>query len=220
MIAPVSRLSRQEIVWLSRHRCTHKHTYLEHYTCYIKENPLKEEIGFFDIEASNLNANFGIMFSYAIKVGGKNEIVERVITKKELSECLDRKVVEQCVEDLSKFDRIVTFYGKRFDLPFVRTRAVSMNIPFPEYGELIHEDIYFTVKYKFKLHSNRLENACRVLLGATEKTHIDPEYWIKALQGHQKSLDYIADHNRKDVTDLEKLYNKINYYGRKTNSCA
>lgn len=220
MIAPVSRLNKHEIVWLSGHRCKHKHTYLEHYPCYVSENPLKEKIGFFDIEASNLAANFGIMFCYCIKVAGKDEILERVITKKELSTCLDKNVVKQCIEDLGKFDRIVTYYGKRFDMPFVRTRAVATGLGFPGYGEIVHEDMYFNVKFKFRLHSNRLENACRVLLGSTDKTHLDPEYWIKALQGNKKSLDYIADHCRKDVTDLEKLYNKINNFTKKTETFA
>lgn len=218
MLAPIGRLKKSEIVWLSRKRCRHGHTYLNHYPCYIKENPLREKIGFFDIEASNLEANFGIMLSYCIKTGGKDEILHSVITKKDLSRKLDYEVVKRCVDDLGKYDRIVTFYGKRFDFPFTRTRAVVLGIPFFNYGELIHEDLYFNVRYKFKLHSNRLENACRVLVGQTDKTHIDPAHWLKALQGDKKALDYILDHNKKDVIDLEKLYHKINQFTPKIES--
>lgn len=218
MLAPVGRLKKKEIVWLGRHRCRHGHTYLEHYSCYLKENPLNEKIGFFDIEASNLNANFGIMLCYCIKIGGKDKILERTITDKELRTCLDKEVVKQCIKDLEGFDRIVTYYGKRFDFPFVRTRAVHLDIPFFNYGEVIHEDLYFNIKYKFKLHSNRLENACRVLLGQTDKTHIDPNHWLKALQGDKKSLNYIIEHCRYDVRDLEKLYEKVFQFTRKTDT--
>ena len=218
MLAPVTRLKKKEIVWLNRHKCKHGHTYLSHYECYLKENPLSEKIGYFDIEASGLQANFGIMLCYCIKVGGKKKILERVITAEELRTCLDKKVVEQCVKDLEGFDRIVTFYGKRFDFPFLRTRAVHMDIPFFNYGELIHEDLYFNIRYKFKLHSNRLENACRVLLGKTDKTHLDPNYWLRALQGDKESLDYILQHCRYDVKDLEKLYGKVYQFTRKTDT--
>ena len=216
MLAPVSRVKKSEINYLASHRCKHSHTYLEHYNCYLKENPLRQRIGFFDIEASNLNANFGIMLCYCIKENNKRKIFERCITADELRTCLDKNVVEQCIKDISQFDRIVTFYGKRFDFPFLRTRAVHLDIPFFHYGEVIHEDLYFNIKYKFKLHSNRLENACRVLLGQTDKTHIDPNHWLKALQGDKKSLDYILTHCRYDVKDLEKLYEKVYTFTRKT----
>lgn len=217
-LAPVSRLSKKEIVWLSTHRCRHRHTYLEHYPCYLKENPLKEQIGFFDIESSNLSADFGIMFCYCIKWGNKNKILHRSITKEELATCLDKKVVQQCVKDLSKFDRIVTYYGSKFDFPFVRTRAVALDVPFFNYGELIHTDLYYNVKFKFKLSSSRLENACRILLGHTDKTRINSRVWIQSLQGDPKSLDYILDHCKKDVKDLEKLYWKLESYKPKRNT--
>lgn len=214
-LAPVWKLKHKEIVWLARHRCRHYHTYLEHYQCYLKENPLKEKIGFFDIETSNLQADFGIIYCYCLKEYGKNKIYERLITKQELNSCLDKKVVEQCIKDLSRFDRIVGFYSSRFDNGFVRTRAVALNIPFPEYGELIHNDIYYIVRNKFRIHRNRLEDACRVLVGKTRKTHLDAHHWIKGLQGNKESLTYILEHCRGDVRDLEDLYNKIINYSKK-----
>lgn len=218
MLAPVGRLTKKEINFLAKRRCKHGHTYLEHYACYLKENPLGERVGFFDIEASGLQANWSIMLCYCIKDAGKKKIYHRIITKEELSTCLDKKVVEQCVEDLKKFDRIVTFYGKKFDFPFCRTRALVHDIPFMNYGELIHDDLYFNIRYKFKLHSNRLENACRVLLGRTDKTHLDPNSWVKALQGDEQSLKYILDHCKYDVKDLEKLYRKVYTFTRKQNA--
>ena len=79
-IAPVSRLKKTEIVWLAAHRCRHSHTYLEHYNCYLDENPNKGRTGYFDIETSNLAANYGIMYCYCIKDGNSDKIFERTIT--------------------------------------------------------------------------------------------------------------------------------------------
>ena len=213
-LAPVTRLKKKEINWLSTHKCKHSHSYLEHYNCYIQENPLQQKVGFFDIETSNLKANYGICFCYCIKTQNKDEIKHRTITRDELLKDLDRGVIAQCIKDLSEYDRIITFYGKRFDYPFVRTRALAHNLDFPIYGQQFHDDVYFIIKHKFCLNSNRMEVACRTLLGETEKNHVDANYWIRALQGDKKSLSYILDHCKRDVRDLEKLYNKVINFSR------
>jgi uncharacterized protein YprB with RNaseH-like and TPR domain len=212
---PISRMKKQEIIWLHNHTCKHGHTYLEHYSCFAKEQPLNQRIGFLDIETSHLRADFGIMLCYCIKELGKKDIKSGIITKQELLTCLDEKVVGKCVEDLRGFDRIITFYGKRFDAPFLRTRAVVHDIDFPQYGLIIHDDMYFLVRSKFLLSSNRMENACRVLVGKTEKTKLNPTVWLRAMQGNQESFDYILEHCKNDVQDLERLYFKVRDYTRR-----
>lgn len=214
----IARMKKLEIVWMSNHKCKHNHTYLEHQNCYVKDFPNQERMGFIDIETTNLKADFGIILCYCIADQASDKIYERTITKKELSKDLDKKVVQQCLEDMGQFDRLVGYYSSRFDIPFIRTRAVSMNLPFPEYGGQLHQDLYFVIRNRFNLSSKRLENACRVLLGSTEKTRIHAQYWIRALQGDVGSLDYIRDHCKKDVTDLKKLYNKVIKYSRRTDT--
>jgi len=218
MIAPVGRLTKKEIIWLHNHRCRHGHTYLEHYNCYLQENPKGLKIGFFDIEASNLKADFGIMLCYCIKVLGKRKIYERCITKEELQKekVLDKEVVKQCIEDLRKFDKIISYYGSRFDFPYVRSRALFWGLDFPGYGDLAHKDVYYMVRNKLCISRNRLEQACRHVLGKSRKTHIDPQAWVLALQGHEKSLKYILHHCRRDVRDLEDLYLAINGFVKET----
>ena len=214
MPAPVHRLKKAEIVRLANSKCQHDHTYLDHYNCYLEEQPeAQEKIGFLDIESSNLVADFGIMLSYCIKERGNDTILSSVIKRHDIQKAKagdeDRKVVAQCIKDLQKFDRIVTYYGKRFDIPFIRTRASSCGLDFPSYGSLIHDDLYFVVRHRFRMSSNRLENACRVLLGDTNKTRIEGKYWRAAARGDEESLSYILDHNEKDVVDLERLYDHV-----------
>jgi uncharacterized protein YprB with RNaseH-like and TPR domain len=148
-------------------------------------------------------------------MGGKRKILSRTVTKQEIKTCLDKEVVKQCIKDLSECDRIVTYYGKRFDLPFLRTRALYWGLDFPNYGEIIHDDIYFIIKHRFCLSRSRMENACRTLIGRTEKTHIDASYWIKALQGDKEAINYIHNHCKRDVRDLERLYHKVINFSRR-----
>ena len=109
----LATLRKGELIWMATHRCQHRHLYIEHPSCYEREilEQSREKIGFLDIETFNLEANFGIMLSYCIKISGKDEIIERLITTKELrSQEMDKPVVSQCVRDIQQFDRIVGHY--------------------------------------------------------------------------------------------------------------
>jgi uncharacterized protein YprB with RNaseH-like and TPR domain len=211
---PIHRHTKKELDWMSKNSCRHNHSYLEHYNCYLTEVVERDHtIGFFDIETSNLKANYGIMFGYAIKTHNKDEIRKSWITEKDLrSGIYDKKVVQDCIDDLMKYDRIVTYFGTRFDLPFVRTRAAVHNLDFPLFGQILHKDLYYLIRSKFQLHSNRLDVACETILGDSLKTRINPTIWMQAMQGGKDALDYIEDHCDKDVIDLERLYDATIIY--------
>jgi uncharacterized protein YprB with RNaseH-like and TPR domain len=217
--APIHRLKKNELVWLATHYCRHGHNFLSHYNCYEAK---EEKIGFLDIETTNLQADFGFILSYCIKDSTSDEILYRTITKAEIEKAKrgdeDKEVVRQLIKDMEKFDRVVTYYGKRFDIPFIRTRALSMGLEFPPYGAQKHTDLYFTAKHKLKLSSNRLENVCRTILNKTQKTRVEGRYWRAASRGDEASIEYILDHNKKDVLDLEKIYNRLVGFGRQVDT--
>lgn len=214
MPAPVHRLKKTEIVWLAQHQCRHGHRYLDHYACYLDEQPDTERIGFFDIETTHLKGNFGLMLAYCIMDDKTEEIHSALITKADIlnPKVRDKRVVEKLIKDLEKFDQVVTFYGTKFDIPFSRTRAMIHGLEFPSYGTLKHKDVYYVVRHKFSLHSNRLENACRTLVGSTGKTSLQPALWQAAAYGDRKALVYILDHCKEDVRDLRRLYWKVLEY--------
>ena len=219
MPAPIHQLKKQEILWLSGHKCeAHKHRYLDHYNCYLREQNIQERLGFLDIETSNLNADYGVILTYCIKDSQTGDILHCEISKEdiEISEPgkEDKRVVRQLIRDMGLFSKVVTYYGVRFDIPFIRTRAMVNKIPFLTYGTLTHKDVYFGVKAKFKLSSSRLENACRVLLGKTNKTRIDSKNWAGAQRGNPEAIAYVLKHNKYDVIDLEKLYYKVMDYAK------
>ncbi len=211
----IAKTKKQDLIWMSKHKCKHHMDYIQHYNCFIAEHPDNQKVGYIDIECTNLKADFGIVLCYCIKDAASDKIYEKVITKKDLTTVLDKNVLKQCIEDMQRFDRLLGFYSSRFDIKFLRTRAVALGLEFPEFGSIIHEDVYFMVRNRFCLSSNRLENACRALLGRTEKTRLDSIYWIKALTGDEESLKYILDHCEHDVTDLQKLHEKISDFSMK-----
>jgi len=207
-------MNKSELMNLFKGRCKHGHLYAEHPSCYVEEKQKKVKIGYFDIETSNLKANFGIVLSYAIKERGKDKILSSTITKSELVDgTLDKRLVKDCISDMRTFDILMGYYSTKFDIPFIRSRALYWNLDFPKYGELQHKDIWYMVRHKMSLHSNRLEAACNHL-GIKGKTHLDGTHWVMALTGNEKALSYILDHNKYDVIILEKLHNRIKDYAR------
>lgn len=199
-------LPKEKLIFMATNKCKHGHTFLEHPNCF-KEIP--ERIGFFDIEASNLNADFGIMISYAIKeLDGP--VLSSIITPKELaSKHLDRRLTKECIEDIRKFDRIITYYGTNFDLPFVRTRSLLHGLDFPVYKEVKHTDVFYWAKTKLCLHRKRLQVVCD-FLGIPSKGHpMIPNIWNAAMTGNKKALKHILIHNREDVISLEEVYKRL-----------
>lgn len=217
-VAPVSRMNKEEIRRLSRLHCKHGMPYIAHYSCYLRDMP-KQRVGVFDIETSHLKASLGVMLCYKIQILGTNEIVGRTITKHEvLSPDCDKKIVRECIKDISGCDRLITYFGSRFDLKFIRTRALIHGLDFPAYGEIVGTDLYYMVRNRFQLHSNRLQTACEVLLGKSEKTTFNTMMWMKALQGSKEALNYIDEHCEKDVADTARLYLKVNKFSIETNT--
>lgn len=206
--APVTMLSKKKVDYLGTHYCKHGHTYLEHYSCYLNGNHQGEKVGYFDIECTNLNADYGYMLCYCIKVGGEDTIIRGVIDKKDLEKNLDRVLVTQCLKDLAKFDRIFTYYGTKFDIPYLKARALIHGIPITSlsFGSRFHKDMYYVAKRNLKISSRRLENVSRLLIGSTRKTHLEPTIWTYASMGDKKSLDYVVNHCDGDVLDLEDVH--------------
>lgn len=218
MPAPIKTLTKAQIEWLGTHRCRHRVTYLEHYNCFLiekPESPLKENIGFFDIETTGRSSEFSFILSYAIKVADEDTILGRTVTPKEVeSQLLDKNLIKEMIDDLKKFQRIVVHWGsdRKFDLPFSRTRALIHGFEFPLYREIFVVDTWKILKYKFAFSYNRLGWVCEQL-GIPAKEHpLKPIIHQRASLGDKEALEYVWIHNVEDVISLEKLYNKIKDY--------
>jgi len=220
MVAPVRTLRKMDIEWLGTNYCKHGHTYLSHYDCFVKEapdaSPFKERVGHFDIEASNLNANFGYVFSYCI-IDNDKKVLGRVLRPHEIrSGQFDSKLMAELSADLRKFNRVVVHYGGdgRFDCPFVRTRSIKAGVDFPLYKEIYVSDTWRISRNKLKLSSNRLETISK-FFGIEAKNHpMNFDVWCHAMTGDKDSLQYIWDHNVEDCESLRQVYNLLKPYTR------
>lgn len=173
-----------------------------------QEAPLRE--CFVDIEASQLTGTFGHVISWALKPRG-GPTVSDVLRRRSLSE--ERRILRSFLRTVRGFDLVYTYYGTRFDLPFLRTRCMYHGLPFPEYLELYHRDVYYVARRVLRLHSTRLEAVAR-FLGVKGKTPLDPNVWVSAEFGDKEALRYILEHNVADVEVLEQVWERLEPYAR------
>lgn len=205
----IKKSSKDQLVKLagSKERCSHGHTIFEHPNCFDLNRG--ERVGVIDIETDHLKADFGTTLCYVIKELDKPNYYTRVITQAETMKVNDKRVVEGCIEDMRRFDRLIGYYHTGFDIPFLRARASINELEFPPYGSIYVDDLYYIIRKNFSLSSKGLENACRQLLGISNKTKLDGKIWKSASRGDDVSMGYILDHCMKDVEDTEKLYHHI-----------
>lgn len=197
-------------------RCKHRHTAAEHPQCFMNGKLIDDaqwwkqvRTGYLDIETTGFNASFCFMLSWAIRDGNTGKVYSDSITQKDLeSGNLDRRIVRNLLEVMNKFDCVVTYYGTKFDLPFIRTRAYANGFQFFNIGQIKHIDLYYVVKSKLKLQRSSLEAAC-ALFGIKGKNHVASDIWLLAMIGHKKSLDYVVDHNIRDVEILQQLHKRL-----------
>jgi len=168
MKPPLAQMTKKEILKLFKWKCSHGHSGLAHYNCYRREKDKPEKVGYLDIETSSLKANFGIMISYCIKPQGSRKILKGLITAKDMANGnMDKRIVAQCIDDMRKFDRIVGHYSSRFDIPFIRTRAIIHKLKFPVYGEIVQTDTWRMARNLLALSSNRQDVVAEAILGNT-----------------------------------------------------
>jgi len=165
-----------------------------------------------DIEASNLSADFGMILCVGYKEVGKGRPTVISIADYETADRNPLKAEKRLLKDLSEVlldaDAWVFQFGKFYDLPFVNSRLLYHGMPtlptnFP------HVDTWRVAKNNLKLRNNRLITISEFLGTKDEKNPIRGEQWIRALAGHKPSLNYIIEHCRLDVLVLEEVYTRL-----------
>jgi len=216
-VTNLKNTNAQQYEWLYTHRCQHRHRFTRHFNCFLTENGIKERIGFFDIETSNLKANFGIELAWCIlgETGTKMQS-SRMTAADVKSGCEDKRLITECVKAMKGYDRLVTHYGTYFDVPFQRTRAIIHHIPFPERGTIYHTDVWKWAKKSLCLHSNRQNVIAESLYGKTEKTRISHPAWRQAMMGNEAASLVVLDHCKHDVFELRKNFFTLLPFNRLT----
>ena len=159
----------------------------------------------FDIETSNLQADFSILMTACIKPYGQKPFVFRAddYPEWEADRANDYKITKAIAEELRKHAIIITHYGTYFDVPFLRAKMMKHGLePLPQ---MFAVDTWMIAKKNYKMSSKRLKNMSNFFaLGVKEE--VEGGLWMEAAyNGSREAMARIVAHNIKDVEILEKL---------------
>ena len=161
------------------------------------------EVAVWDIETSNLKADFAVLLCAGIKPVGK----EPIMLYRGRSGINDKKLAYSIKIELEKYDILVGYYTLGFDLKF-------LNIPLLYWGyeplrPKFHIDVYRIARQLFNISNRRLATVAH-FLKIEGKDHVEGELWMKAaLEGDKEAIMRIIDHCKRDTEVLEKVFNRI-----------
>jgi uncharacterized protein YprB with RNaseH-like and TPR domain len=166
------------------------------------------EPAYFDIETTNLKANFGRILCASVADMFGNVRTFRIDDPPYQRERRrdDIGVAVALRDYLEEFDFIVGWYSKMFDVPYLNTRLLLGNER-PLRQDMKHVDaIWKAKKGSLALHSARLDALAKTLRLDVQKSVLDPEIWQDAADGDRDAMDYIVKHCELDVLILRKVF--------------
>lgn len=176
-------------------------------------------IGYLDIETTGLSADFGYTLCAVIldEESGMFDVVridetkgyydKKAIGTKEFWKRVDKEILTKFVDMFNKYDIIVHFNGKWFDMAFLNTRLLKHGLKIlPDVKQV---DIYQVARKHIKTRSKRLDAIKEFLEVDTDVTGHDWEYWQMAGARVKEGLDYVVDHCKRDVERLRIVTHKV-----------
>ncbi len=122
----------------------------------------------------------------------------------------ESQVLEEILPYIEEADHLIYQNGDRFDLKWLRTRSLIHGLPMrPKYKTI---DTLKMAKRLFNFNSNKLEYMSTLLTGEG-KLETKFDLWRRiVLNKDQAALAYMVKYNRKDVTKLQEVYEKLAPY--------
>lgn len=127
----------------------------------------------------------------------------------------ERELLEWLRSELKKYNCVVTWYGSKFDLPFILSRAVPLKVDMRELLKLRSIDLYDWCKEYLKLSSYKLEDVANFMGVKREMEFRGNDVHalsLLAARGNKEAMNAIMDHCKEDLILLKKIYEKLEPY--------
>jgi hypothetical protein len=154
---------------------------------------------FFDIETSNLRADYGGVLVASFKPYGQKPFS---LSVKQIGH--DSLVVREAKKILEDAKVWVSYYGKGFDVPFLNTRLLK-NGQMP-IDKRPHLDMYFKLKYSTLTSRKSLSHLLLWLGTPEQKMSVSADTWATIGSDIKKSMPKMIARCESDCAGLEDLY--------------
>lgn len=148
----------------------------------------------------------GYIMSCSLKWLGETDIIYLENRKHN-----DRKIVKDICKYLDEADFVVAHNGAKFDIPFIRARAVINDVPPPSPFKVI--DTLKIAKKEMMFRRNTLQFLAEALdVGLRKSSHVKyPGFklWLGCINGDDMAWEEMRQYNILDVEVLEQVYIKL-----------
>ncbi len=168
------------------------------------------ELVFFDIESYSLSPDYGSMLVFSALPYNATKATTFAVTTKGVGN--DRKVVREATEYLNEKACWVSFYGKMFDVPFIRSRLLKWNMDL----ELIkkhHIDLYWVIRANVNPARKSQAHLLDWLKVDTRKMSVSADDWSEVGQ-KPSSIRVLKQRCESDVFGLRDLYKRTKMFVR------
>lgn len=145
------------------------------------------------------------LLSWAAKWRGRNYVYSDVLTPAEVKRADDSRIMGTLYDVMVDADIVVAHNINRFDWPRFRGYILDNELP-----PLPEPRIIDTVNWakQFGLPYKKLDYLSE-RFGFGGKHDTDMDLWRRCMEGDTRALKYMAKYNRKDVRDLEGIFEKF-----------
>lgn len=178
---------------------------------YVKTTNRKAKILLYDIETTDLNADWGECLMISWK--WLNEPTVYIKTVRDYShpevalDTHDKPLIQDFMKILEEADVIIGHYADKFDYLFLQTRAMYHGLgPLPAVPSV---DTWKIARFQLKLKSNRMANIAEFFELSQQKSSVSKRLWRLSKQHHSDAISTLADYCIQDVLTLEAVFNKL-----------
>jgi uncharacterized protein YprB with RNaseH-like and TPR domain len=164
------------------------------------------DIAFFDIETTFSNWRRMLCGSIADGLGKVTTLSHDTHPGKNWQD--DSVLVKAYCEELDKYDVIVGWNSKLFDVPVLNSRMLYHG--FRPYDPKMHLDLmYKATGSSIAIGRKSLDNVSKYFGVQNKKTPLDPRTWDNADHGDRAAYEKIIEHCEADVLVLRDVYAKL-----------
>ena len=116
-------------------------------------------------------------------------------------------LLDRAHELLNEADIVVTYNGKKFDLPTLNKEFLEGGYSPPAPYKQV--DLYQTAKREFRFASNKMDHLAKELGIRTKVKHNGFELWVRCMEGDSAAWKTMERYNKRDVLILDKLYHRL-----------
>ena len=116
----------------------------------------------------------------------------------------DKQMIQEFIQELNKADEIVAHNGDRFDIKWIRTRAMYHRLPMNAYYRSL--DTLKKAKAHFNLPNNRLDTIAQFLGVGAKVKHEGVKMWDEVQDNDRTALKDMINYCNGDIIILEDCY--------------